>query len=130
MSGRARVRAVEVAQAAALLLGVALAPVVGDIGGCGQAAEDLDASKFFSAKSQIDCAQCDECGLASRACEASCDLSPEGEFPPGCYPLIHDGEACLHALQVASCADYADYMADEGASTPTECNFCPPDEAP
>ena len=120
-------RATEVARLAALLVSAVMAPVVGDVGSCGQEAEDLDAYKFFYGKESLDCERCTECDLLTRACGKACDLTQETvEFPEGCYPLIHDGEVCLHALQVASCADYEGYMADEAPTTPTECNFCPP----
>lgn len=114
-------------------LGLALllfctAPTPGDIGGCGQSPDILDAPTFFANKKRIDCSRCDECGLVSNACQAACD---EGEptldsFPKDCIPLVHDGEVCLHALQYASCDDYASFMADQAPSTPSECNFCPP----
>ena len=48
-------------------------------------------------------------------------------FPVNCYPVVHDGEVCLDALQVASCADYASFKADQGSTIPTECVFCPLD---
>lgn len=119
----------------ALILGFVAAPVAGDIGGCGQEVEDLDGAKFFLYKDYIDCQRCTECGLLSeacaRACERASELEPETtEFPPGCYPLAHDGEVCLHALNAASCGDYEQYTADEAPTTPTECNFCPPDQRP
>ncbi|XXX82278.1 hypothetical protein WMF30_26315 [Sorangium sp. So ce134] len=125
-----RLRASETAGVAALLLLVGVAPVVGDIGSCGQAPEELDPYKFFALKAQIDCDQCEDCGLSTRACAAACSFEAAPELPPGCYPLVHDGEACLHKLKFASCGEYRDHMADEGASIPTECNFCPLEEAP
>ena len=115
----------------ALLLSFTAAPVVGDIGGCGQAPEDLDPFKFFYLKGQIDCDRCTECGLLTEACARACAGTLDASaFPPGCYPLAHDGEVCLNALDAASCADYEAYVADVGATTPTECNFCPPDQDP
>jgi hypothetical protein len=39
--------------------------------------------------------------------------------------LVHDGEVCLRALEVAACDDYALFMDDVAPSLPTECNFCP-----
>jgi hypothetical protein len=114
-----------------LLLGFVAAPVVGDIGSCGQEAQDLDPYKFFVVKDQIDCERCNECGILTEACARACDPAPEAEaFPEGCYPLIHDGEVCLQALLAASCAEYEEYMADVSPTTPTECNFCPPDQRP
>lgn len=102
------------------------APVAGDIGSCGQEAEDLDPVKFFAAKDEIDCRRCEECGVLTRACDDACAPGQQTEFLPGCYPLVHDGEACLSALEAASCDDYALFMDDAG-SVPTECNFCPPE---
>jgi hypothetical protein len=113
----------------ALLLGFVAAPVVGDIGSCGQEAKDLDPYKFFVIKDQIDCQRCQECGLVTEACARACEPPPEAEeFPEGCYPLIHDGEVCLNALLAASCSEYEGYTADASPTTPTECNFCPLEE--
>jgi hypothetical protein len=124
-------RAAEIARLAALLAGAAMAPVVGDIGSCGQEAEELDAFKFFYVKASTDCERCAECGIETRACAEACDPAPKtAEFPPSCHPLIHDGEVCLHALEVASCAEYGEYMSDEAPTSPTECNFCPLDQDP
>ncbi|WP_437594188.1 hypothetical protein [Sorangium sp. So ce1000] len=125
-----RLRAREIAGAAALLLFVGIAPVVGDIGSCGQAPEELDPNKFFALKAQIDCDQCRGCRLRTRACDAACGFEAAPELPAGCYPLVHDGEVCLRKLKTASCDEYRGYTADEGASIPTECNFCPLEEAP
>lgn len=102
------------------------APTAGDIGGCGQAENELDPSKFFSTKQDVDCARCAACSIDTTACARSC--SPGlviKDFPPGCVPLEHDGEVCVDALLVAGCTDYASYMADQGSTIPTECNFCP-----
>ncbi|AKT40955.1 uncharacterized protein CMC5_051120 [Chondromyces crocatus] len=116
----------------ALLLGLFVAaPVVGDIGSCGQTPEDLDAFKFFAIKAQLDCDRCTACGILSEACARACAPTLDGvAFPVGCYPLAHDGEVCLNALYAASCGAYEEYMADQGATTPTECNFCPLSEGP
>ncbi|EYF08009.1 hypothetical protein [Chondromyces apiculatus] len=118
----------EVVRLCLLLALFVAAPVAGDIGSCGQTPEDLDAFKFFAIKAQIDCVKCQECGLLTEACAQACAATPEDDaFPAGCYPLAHDGEVCLNALDFAGCSAYAEYMADEGATTPTECNFCPPE---
>jgi len=105
---------------------VLAAPTAGDIGSCGQAVEDLDPVKFFTAKRAIDCQRCAECGISSQLCAAACEL-PQAQpaFPHGCYPLVHDGEVCLGALRAAGCDAYAGYMDDAEADVPTECNFCP-----
>ena len=105
------------------------APTPGDVGGCGQARQRLDADIFFESKQAIDCERCSECRLTSDRCVESCaDESVEGDFPEGCVPLVHDGEVCLRRLLDASCDEYREYMDDEAAKAPTECNFCPPRE--
>lgn len=115
---------------AALLLVFSMAPAAGNIGSCGQEAEVLDANKFLAAKANIDCARCAECTLFTAVCTAACNDPPptDAAFPEPCLPLVHDGEVCLDALHAASCDDYASYVADSGATIPTECNFCPVDE--
>lgn len=112
---------------AALLAVFCLAPTPGDIGGCGQPAEELDPSAFFENKLRVDCKGCERCGIATRACARACDPGtvPARSFPPGCAPLAHDGEVCIRALDAASCDDYASYLADESAQSPSECQFCP-----
>jgi hypothetical protein len=104
----------------------AAAPTAGDIGGCGQAENDLDPGKFFATKQSVDCDRCTACALTTKACDTAC--APGllvRDFPPGCVPLEHDGEVCVDALAAAGCSDYARYMADENSTIPTECNFCP-----
>ena len=111
---------------AVALVAIAAAPTAGDIGGCGQEAVPLDARKFFEAKARTDCSRCAACGIASATCELACEGGdPDATFPRDCVPLVHDGEVCLRALGAASCDDYAGYVADVGATTPTECAFCP-----
>ena len=103
-----------------------LAPTPGDIGGCGQPAEELDAVRFFEVKKDLDCRQCRSCGLGTSACAKACnDQAPERAFPTGCAPLAHDGEVCLRALDAADCDDYASYMSDAVPRSPSECQFCP-----
>jgi hypothetical protein len=104
-----------------------MAAVPGDIGGCGQDADELDPVGFFASKKRIDCEQCRRCGLVSATCLLACDEEqplPE-EFPPGCVPLVHDGEVCLNALHAATCRAYEQFIVDEGSQVPTECDFCP-----
>jgi hypothetical protein len=106
------------------------APTPGDVGGCGQPARDLDPEAFFQEKRRIDCSHCTECGIRTESCDVACSEEPppiEG-FPAGCYPLVHDGEVCLRALDDASCDEYRPYVADEAPQVPSECNFCPPRE--
>ena len=114
------------AAALALIAAAAAAPTAGDLGGCGQQAALLDEEKFFAQKARLDCARCEECNLSTRACEAACaGVDPDAAFPRDCLPLVHDGEVCLRALGAAGCGDYAGYVADGAATTPTECAFCP-----
>jgi hypothetical protein len=130
-------RALEIARLAAILLLFLAAPTVGDIGSCGESPADLDAVKFFCAKENIDCGKCVECGMATAACERACGKpacdaknASQTVFPLGCYPLIHDGEVCLNALEASGCDEYRGFMADEASTIPTECNFCPSKPAP
>ena len=111
-----------------LLLGFCIAPTPGDVGGCGQAPDELDPGIFFATKKDIDCERCRECGLRTERCAQACESTAaiETEFPEGCVPLVHDGEVCLRALLVAGCDDYARYAADGESNVPSECNFCPP----
>ena len=108
------------------------APTPGDVGGCGQPAQDLDADAFFQQKRRIDCRHCEDCGFSTETCEQACadeELTTDG-FPAGCYPLVHDGEVCLRALDDASCSEYRTYVDDDSSRVPSECNFCPPREEP
>jgi hypothetical protein len=105
------------------------APSVGNLGSCGQQAELLDAEKFFRAKASIDCNRCTECGIITSACEDACAQRLDADaFPEGCYPLVHDGEVCLDALDAAGCGTFEAFVAEEGATFPTECDFCPIDD--
>ena len=104
---------------------ICLAPTPGDIGGCGQAAQDLDPETFFLSKQTIECDRCRECTIRTPACEAACSGEPvPTEFPEGCFPLVHDGTVCLRALTRASCDDHRAFSG-EPPSVPSECNFCP-----
>ncbi len=107
------------------------APVPGDVGGCGQAPQELDPETFFWSLQGTECERCQQCGLETAACERACgELLVQTEFPKDCVPLVHDGEVCLRALQDGSCDDYREYMSDSAPSIPTECNFCPPGAEP
>jgi hypothetical protein len=109
-----------------LVLAFCAAPVPGDVGGCNQRAEALDAEAFFTQKAEIDCARCGECALSGLLCDSACSSLPAPpDFAEGCAPTVHDGEVCLHALAAASCEDYRAFMRDESPTAPTECNFCP-----
>lgn len=121
----------EVLRLAAMLLLVVAAPTVGDIGSCGETPKDLDPKAFFKSKAALDCERCKECSIQSLTCARACDpaLAPTA-FPEGCFPIQHDGDVCLHALEASSCATYATFVSDQGATIPTECNFCPLEGAP
>jgi len=107
-----------------------MAPTPGDVGGCGQSIEDLDAQVFFEARREADCDACRQCGLSTRRCDAACDGEGEDSFPERCFPLVHDGEVCLRALRHSNCDEYAAFVSDVAPTVPTECDFCPADEAP
>lgn len=104
----------------------ALAPTVGDIGGCGGTDEVLDARKFFQARLDLECERCGECELTTPACRRACNKSTivPGTFPAGCRPVVHDGEVCLRAIEALSCGGFADVV-DPAPIVPTECDFCP-----
>lgn len=113
-----------------------LAPTPGDIGGCGQTAEDLDPAVFFSTLAATDCRACQSCGFPSATCTQACDTKTPipAAFSAGCAPLAHDGEVCLRRLQNDSCSVYQRYVADDEAGKavpltsrprPSECQFCP-----
>lgn len=111
----------------AAVLGVlSMAPTVGDVGGCGREATDLDAAVFANAKKDTDCRRCQSCGIGTTRCELACDpkQSPETSLPQTCRPVLHDGEVCIRALHAASCDDYATYMDDVAPAVPSECAFC------
>ncbi len=103
----------------------------GNVGGCGQHAQPLDATIFFQEWATIDCEKCTECNFQSMRCTDACDAANlQTAFREGCAPLVHDGEVCLRALRAADCNEYKDYAKDDGPLVPTECRFCPPGVAP
>lgn len=111
---------------ASILVLLCAAPTVGDVGGCGVTASDLDEARFQRARKQVDCRQCTACGMTTARCARACDRAalPDIAFPSTCHPLVHDGEVCLDALLAASCDDYAGYVDDVAPTTPSECDFC------
>jgi hypothetical protein len=122
----------EVLRVAVRALGALLflaAPTAGDIGSCTASPADLDPNKFFVDKQAIDCERCQECGFVTATCARACGAPMGGTFAPLCYPLVHDGEVCFDALLSASCGTYASYVSDEGSTVPTECDFCPAEDA-
>lgn len=125
--------------ASMVLAALSMAPTPGDIGGCGQPAEELQNQElFFRAMQSADCSACERCGLSTKSCEDACGglkgLAPK--FPEGCVPLVHDGEVCLRRLQEEGCDQYKRYMVDDergdampvaSRPRPSECQFCPED---
>jgi hypothetical protein len=105
------------------------APTPGDVGGCGQRAQELDPEIFFASKANIDCERCRSCSLTSDICKDACAEAQfyPNAFPKDCVPLVHDGEVCLRALLNASCDDYATYVRTSQPRVPSECDFCPQD---
>src|SRR5262249_31679101 len=106
-----------------------VAPYSGDYGCFSDGATDLDPNKFFLAKQEDDCAACLDCGFVTDYCNRASGPAMGGTSPLACYPLVQDGEVCLRALEATSCSDYESYVADQGATIPTECDFCPPRDA-
>ena len=114
-----------------IALAFCAAPVPGDVGGCGQEAQDLDPETFFWSKQAYECQHCRDCSLQTHACERACGNElVQAKFPDGCAPLVHDGEVCLRALDNGSCDDFKQYMSDAAPTIPTECNFCPSGKRP
>jgi hypothetical protein len=103
-----------------------MAPTPGDVGGCGREPELLDERGYAEGRRATDCARCTECSLTSARCGRACSTESAAEFafPPGCAPLLRDGEVCIRALRVASCESYAAYLSDTAPQVPTECQFC------
>ena len=104
----------------------AAAPTVGDVGACGTAVEPLDAGAFFKQRLDDECRRCDECGYASRTCKRACDKTVPipTTFPPGCHPVVHDGEVCLRAIEALGCDAFGELVSNVPI-VPTECDFCP-----
>jgi len=114
-----------------LALAFCAAPVPGDVGGCGQSAQELDPETFFWSLQDSECQQCKDCEIQTKACHRACaDVLTQNAFPKDCAPLVHDGEVCLRRLQQASCSEARDYLSDADPTLPTECNFCPPGGPP
>ena len=56
------------------VLGVLLmAPTVGDTGGCGRTAVELEHDRYANARKLHDCTRCEECGLETARCLRACD---------------------------------------------------------
>lgn len=108
----------------ALVFGTA--PTVGDIGSCGTTATALDIPAFAAARKALDCQRCSQCGFDTQTCINACNPKVPSDvvIPSTCYPLTHDGQVCLDALEAASCSTYAGFVSDTDPSAPTECVFC------
>jgi hypothetical protein len=120
------VRRTEVALAGAIAIALCTAPTVGDVGGCGVQASDLDPATFAAERKLLDCQRCTECALDTNACHVACDPKARSDvaWPSTCHPLEHDGDVCLRALRAASCGDYASFVDDTAPTVPSECDFC------
>jgi hypothetical protein len=124
-----------VRRAIVVMLGaLCMAPTVGDVGGCGRQATELDGEDFAYARKDEDCERCEECGVATERCRRACDPAalPDIALPVTCRPVRRDGEVCLRALRAASCDTFASYVDDVAPTTPSECEFCrvPPPAPP
>jgi hypothetical protein len=120
------IRRGEVAFAAVLAFVAGAAPTVGDVGSCGTAASGLDVPAFLAERKALDCERCGDCGLVTLACASACDPKAPSAvtIPATCFPLQHDGDVCLRALEHASCGDYASFVSDDAPTVPSECDFC------
>jgi hypothetical protein len=116
----------ELAFAAVLAIVFGAAPTVGDVGACGQTAAALDEQAFAAERKALDCQRCTGCGLTTQACASACDPKAPSSvaFPATCFPLQHDGDVCLRALEAASCQDYVSFVSDDAPTVPSECDFC------
>jgi hypothetical protein len=116
----------ELVVAAVVAMGLCAAPTVGDVGGCGAAATNLDEATFARARKSVDCQRCEQCSLTTNTCKVACDPNAPIDlvWPSTCNPLFHDGEVCIRALQAASCSDYASFVDDVAPVEPSECDFC------
>lgn len=109
------------------VLGVLLmAPTVGDTGGCGRTATDLDRERYTYARKREDCRHCAECDLSTPRCQRACDSNalPDILLPATCRPLYHDGEVCLRAVMAADCETFATFVDETAPVNPSECDFC------
>jgi hypothetical protein len=101
-------------------------PTVGDIGACGRTATALDVATFSAQRKAVDCHRCTACGVMTQTCARACNTGvPSDVFIPStCFPLAHDGEVCLDALEAASCSAYVGFVSDTAPTAPAECEFC------
>ena len=51
---------------AVLFLALGTGPTVGDVGGCGRTATELDEAAFGHGRKVVDCRRCGDCGGAGR----------------------------------------------------------------
>ena len=116
----------ELVTVAVLALVFGAGPTVGDVGSCGESATALDIESFEAERKGLDYQRCTQCNLTTTACVDACDPSKPSpvSIPSTCYPLEHDGQVCLDALQAASCSAYASFVSDVAPTVPSECDFC------
>ena len=109
-----------------VLAALCMAPTVGDVGGCGSEATELDSEGYSFARKEEDCTRCRACGIATARCgRASDPAAPQDvDLPSTCRPVVHDEVVCLRALHAASCEAFASYVDDFAPATPSECEFC------
>ncbi|MGH7296756.1 MAG: hypothetical protein ACRELB_17585 [Polyangiaceae bacterium] len=121
-----RPRRTEVAAVAVLAAIFGAGPTVGDVGSCGTSATPLDEKTFVADRKALDCTRCRQCGLTTKTCADACDPGKPGTvaWPATCYPIEHDGQVCIDALEAASCSEYAAFVSDVAPTTPSECDFC------
>jgi hypothetical protein len=126
VKGRKPLRRRDLGFVAAVALVLGAGPTVGDIGSCSDTATLLDIKTFEAERKELDCDRCRQCGFMTDYCAQACNPTlPSGVvIPSTCFPLTHDGQVCLDALEAASCAAYASFVADVDPTTPTECEFC------
>ena len=58
---------------AVLFLALGTGPTVGNVGGCGRTATELNEAAFANARKTVDCRRCGDCGLSTARCQRACD---------------------------------------------------------
>jgi hypothetical protein len=111
---------------AVLALVFGAAPTVGDIGSCNTPATPLDVAEFAAQRKAVDCQKCQSCGFQTMTCKNACNPNAPSDvsIPSTCFPLAHDGQVCLDALEATSCSGYASFVSDTDPTQPSECQFC------
>jgi hypothetical protein len=121
-----RPRRREIATVALLAVVFGAGPTVGDVGSCGTSATALDEKSFAAERKALDCSRCSQCGIVTQTCTDACDPKKPSTvaWPATCYPIEHDGQVCIDALEAASCSTYAGFVSDVAPTVPSECDFC------